>query len=309
MHIRIIPNEIIKATGGRFAGGIGLTMIESVCIDSRKTTSNCLFVPLKGTRRDGHRFIEDALSKGAVATLVGSDSGVLAGLQKKYKRKILIEVDDTLTALGNLASLWRYKFTPELLIVTGSSGVSETGRIADSIIGEHRRVLTNPLSGNRLQELPLTLMKLNAEHEAVLFALEMDQPGELKRLADICEPTAVLITGTQKQDRKEQAELLRNLHKNNTAILNSDNPQSAGLKKVTKARVLTFGLKKGDICAENVRRQKDGRTTFTLKVRKKTVDITMTLPEDCTLQTVLGSAAIACLLDIDIADIKRGLES
>ena len=308
MSIQLIPNEIIKATGGRFVAGLGLTMINSVCVDSRKTTPGCLFVPLKGDRRDGHSFIEDALNKGAAAALVGSGSGVLGGLKRKDPRKILIEVDDPLTALGDLAGFWRYKFRPSVVVIAGSGAAHETREMAWNIIRQHYGVLTNSLDGNRLKELPLSLMKLNAEHKAVLYAMDTFSYAEMKRIAEICNPTVGLVTGTNKQDRAAMKELLQCLDKDSTAIINSEHSSSKLLEKSTSARVMTFGLKKGDIRASGIRRPKDGQTTFALHVREHAAEVTMALPEGCSVSCALGAAAIASMLGIKIEDIKEGLE-
>jgi UDP-N-acetylmuramoyl-tripeptide--D-alanyl-D-alanine ligase len=309
MHIRLIPNEIIKATGGRFAGGIGLTMIEAVCIDSRKATPGSLFVPLKGAHQDGHRFIEDALKKGAVATLVAQSSGMLPGLKKKYSRKILIEVDDPLTALGDLASFWRYKFSPTVVVIIGSSGAFETREITWNIIKHHFGVLKNPYTTNNLKGLPLCLMDLNAGHEVVLLALDTDSPGEIKRLVEISNPTVGLTTHVHKTVHRKVAELLQHLQKTDMAILNSDDPQSIGFEKTTQAHVLTFGLKKGNIRASNIRQFKDGRLTFALHLMKQTTEVKMALPGVSHVSSALGAAATASMLQIEIEDIKRGLES
>jgi UDP-N-acetylmuramoyl-tripeptide--D-alanyl-D-alanine ligase len=308
MSIQLIPNEIIKATGGRFIAGLGLTMIISICVDSRKVTPGCLFVPLKGDRRDGHSFIEDALSKGAAATLVGSDSGVLGGLKRKYTRKILIEVDDPLTALGDLASFWRYKFRPAVVVIAGTGRVHETREMAWNIIRHHYGVLTNSLDGNSLKELPLSLMKLNAEHKAVLYAVDTFSTAGMKRFAEICNPTVGLVTGTNKQDRGEMKKLLQCLDKGSTAIINSDHSSLKLLEKSTSARVMTFGLKKGDIRASNIRHSKDGQTTFALHVMEKATEVTIALPDECSVSSALGAAAIASIIGLTIEDIKEGLE-
>ena len=70
----MIPFAVQKAveiTGGQFCGPEALLSdsFDSVSIDTRTMLSGALYVPVKGDVFDGHRFIPQAMEKGAKLTL------------------------------------------------------------------------------------------------------------------------------------------------------------------------------------------------------------------------------------------------
>ncbi|MCK4516664.1 MAG: hypothetical protein KAU31_15495, partial [Spirochaetaceae bacterium] len=70
----------------------------SACVDSRLVMPGCLFVALPGERADGHNFVDDAISRGAVAALVRADR--LADVRSSvYGSATIFPVGDTLKAL------------------------------------------------------------------------------------------------------------------------------------------------------------------------------------------------------------------
>src|SRR5260221_1972855 len=87
--------------------------ISGVTIDSRGVSLGDLFVALTGERFDGHRFVEEAMQRGAVAALVSRR--VQASLPTPQ-----VIVDDTRIALGRLAANWRSRFPLPPLALTGS---------------------------------------------------------------------------------------------------------------------------------------------------------------------------------------------
>ena len=66
--------DILSATRGTLLAGEAGTLVRDVTIDSRTAAAGSLFVPLRGTRHDGHAFIERAFMQGATAALTEQDS-------------------------------------------------------------------------------------------------------------------------------------------------------------------------------------------------------------------------------------------
>jgi UDP-N-acetylmuramoyl-L-alanyl-D-glutamate--2,6-diaminopimelate ligase len=94
------------------------TAIDNICFDSRKAETGSLFVAFKGTVSDGHEFIDDTISKGAVAIICEQ-------LPKKVKKGIAyVRVNDSHMALGLAASNFYDKPTENLKLVgvTGTNG-------------------------------------------------------------------------------------------------------------------------------------------------------------------------------------------
>ncbi|MCP4717037.1 MAG: hypothetical protein GY868_18070, partial [Deltaproteobacteria bacterium] len=193
MSIQVIPNELVLATGGRFVGGLGLTMITSVSVDHRSSVDGSLFVPLKRAGADGHRHIEEAFRRGAVGALVQRDSGAAAGLQRNYPKKILVEVEDTLAALGEISRFWCQKLRVAVVVQACSGSVDELGSLVCRIIGQSLNAQHFQGSDDDLLQLPLFLMGLNAGNRAAVVEVGTGEPERLRCLFELCDPAVVVI--------------------------------------------------------------------------------------------------------------------
>lgn len=95
--------EVLTATGGRVAVGVGEPVAAGVTTDSRSDVAGTLFVALKGERFDAHRFLEQVALGGAAMALVEDPHPQIPGL-------VQIQVPCTLTALGDLALAHRRRW-------------------------------------------------------------------------------------------------------------------------------------------------------------------------------------------------------
>ena len=110
--------EMIKAENG-------LTPFEDieingVVIDSRQVKKNNLFIPLKGEKVDGHQFVEDSIKNGAAAALWQKD------VPNPPLHLPVIIVEDTLSALQELARSYRSQLNTRVIGITDSNGNSTT---------------------------------------------------------------------------------------------------------------------------------------------------------------------------------------
>jgi UDP-N-acetylmuramoyl-tripeptide--D-alanyl-D-alanine ligase len=312
-------NEILEATGGRLLFGNRQGLITDVSIDSRKSAEGGLFVPLRGTHADGHAFIEEALKNDAHAALVQKANPVAAKLQQTCPDKNLIEVDDPLRALGDIAGFWRRKFTPHVVAITGSNGKTTTKEMVWNIIQRKLPAIKNPGNFNNLIGLPLSLLQLNAGHKAAVLEIGMSEPGEIRRLAEICRPRTGLITNigpshleqleTLEEVTAAKAELFESLKSHDIAVVNNDDPRVAALAKHTPASILSFGTTRGDIRGLNMRNCNCFGTALDLHVMGEQIEVEIRLLGRQMISNALAAASIAYTLGIGIEDIKEGLES
>jgi len=93
--------DILSATRGTLLAGGASARVHAVTIDSRSAAPGSLFVPLRGTRHDGHAFIETAFAQGASAALTEQAS---AAAMERFPGRALIGVANALQALGDLAA-------------------------------------------------------------------------------------------------------------------------------------------------------------------------------------------------------------
>jgi UDP-N-acetylmuramoyl-tripeptide--D-alanyl-D-alanine ligase len=231
-----------------------LAGLAGVSIDSRTVQRGELFLAIRGPRHDGHDHVADALARGAAAGVVARERW------RAYPEKIrekLFAVDDTLTALHCLASraceIWR-RARPGRKIagVAGSIGKTTTKEILAALVAARFRVLKSQGNLNNEYGLPLTLLSLEDEHEAVVVEMGMSHLGELTRLAQIARPDVGVITrvavehleffSSIKEIALAERELIENLAwPEATAVLNADDEHVAKFVEVARGPVAWFG--------------------------------------------------------------------
>ena len=148
------------------------------------TKKGNLFVALKGENFDGHDFVKTALRQGA--------AGILAQDEEKIsqittdKKFAVIKVADTLTALGDLAHVWRKRFSIPVIGLTGSSGKTTTKEMIAAIIGRKKNILKTEGNLNNLIGLPQTIFRLTGKHELMILEMGTNTRGEIKEAHGNC---------------------------------------------------------------------------------------------------------------------------
>ncbi|MFT3718143.1 UDP-N-acetylmuramoyl-tripeptide--D-alanyl-D-alanine ligase [Pseudorhodoferax sp.] len=182
--------------GGALRGD-GATAVARVHSDTRTLAAGDLFVAIRGERFDANAMLAEARAAGAAAALChpGASGGFAAhGLP-------CIEVGDTVAALGRLARGWRAQFALPLIAVTGSNGKTTVTQMTASILRAHAGTAAFATQGNLNNDigLPLTLLRLRAEHAVGVVELGMNHPGEIAALAAIAQPTVALVNNAQRE--------------------------------------------------------------------------------------------------------------
>ncbi len=168
--------------------------VSYITTSSTEVKSKTLFVPLRGNK-DGHEFILDALTRGAVAFLCERNHPILKELNFEEIQKAII-VDNTLYALGKIASFHRNRFQPIVIGITGSSGKTTTkelmGLVAEQI-GKNQIVVTEKNYNNEIG-VPFTLFRINEKTKLVVCEMGMNHKNEIARLTYIVRPSIGIIT-------------------------------------------------------------------------------------------------------------------
>ncbi|MEJ8846778.1 UDP-N-acetylmuramoyl-tripeptide--D-alanyl-D-alanine ligase [Variovorax rhizosphaerae] len=184
--------------GARLVGDAAKA-IARVHTDTRTLAAGDLFVALKGERFDANEFLADAKASGAAAAIAhgGLEAAGLAGL----------EVEDSLAALGALAAGWRNQYTLPLIAVTGSNGKTTVTQMIASILRNAAGEDALATAGNFNNEIgvPLTLLRLRAQHRLAVVELGMNHPGEIARLSAIARPTVALVNNAQREHQEFMA--------------------------------------------------------------------------------------------------------
>lgn len=217
--------DLRKATGGELID-FNPRKIEGFSIDSRTLSGGDFFIPLPGSRTDGHRFLEEAFEKGASGAFVRS-SGYI---EPEFSNLIL--VDDTESALLNAAESYRSKFDVPVVGVTGSWGKTTTKELIASILSNSGKVHKSPGNYNTEYGLPLSLLEMEEDVDYGVFELGLQYPGDVERLSETLSPTIGLITGVGKvhaenfqsveEIAEEKLKLAEGMDPNSKILINGD---------------------------------------------------------------------------------------
>ena len=248
--------QVARAMGVQAPSSVApLARLAGVSIDSRIIQPGQLFVAIHGPRHDGHAFVAGALGSGALAGVVARNH---ADEYSPDLRDRLFIVDDTLAALQQLAKSvcreWR-KAKPGRLVgaVAGSVGKTTTKEILAALLGARFRVLKTEGNLNNEYGLPLTLLRLDDDDEAVVVELGMSSRGELAKLAQIAEPDVGVVTRIAIEHLEffssideialAERELIENLNgQGSVAVLNADDDHAASFAEVAPGKVIWFGM-------------------------------------------------------------------
>src|SRR5262245_50093125 len=123
--------EVVAATGGKIAHAGRQNRYGAVVTDSGKVKKNSVFIALKGERHDGHRFVAEAVRRGAACVIVHRPLA-----RRERGAATVVRVADTLRALGGLAHFLRRRLAPKVLAITGSNGKTTTKEMLAAILEE-----------------------------------------------------------------------------------------------------------------------------------------------------------------------------
>ena len=161
--------------------------IVEVTTDTRKVTAGCLFVALKGERFDAHDFAADAVAAGAGALLVS--------------KRLLVDVpqlvvQDTRLALGQLGARVRQQVPARVVALTGSSGKTSVKEMTAAILRECGEVLYTAGNFNNDIGVPLTLLRLEPQHDFAVIELGANHIGEIAYTTALTRPQTALVNNT-----------------------------------------------------------------------------------------------------------------
>ena len=164
----------------------------TVTTDSRECPEGSIFFALKGASFNGNAFAGKALEQGCAYAVVDEKEVAETG-DSRY-----IVVDDSLSALQQLANYHRRKLGTRIVGVTGTNGKTTTKELLAAVLGEKYNVLYTEGNFNNHIGVPKTLLRLKPEHEMAVIEMGANHPGEIKTLVNIVEPDYGLITNVGK---------------------------------------------------------------------------------------------------------------
>lgn len=247
----IFLDDLLAATRGQLLNGAPATEFPNFAFDSRRLEAGELFLAVKTATGDGHDYIEAAVQRGAGGILCESSETVPAN----GRPVTTVVVPDVRKALTDYAAHILNKYQPKVIGVTGSSGKTTTKEAIARVLREKYCVFHNEGSYNGRYGLPIGLGRLRPEHKIAVLEMASDTFGEIRALTQIVKPEIGVVTninrahlsimGTLNNIANEKAALVEALPFTGSAILNADDPRVATMVPRTRARILTYGLKRG----------------------------------------------------------------
>ncbi|GMV35539.1 MAG: UDP-N-acetylmuramoyl-tripeptide--D-alanyl-D-alanine ligase [Fimbriimonadales bacterium] len=217
--------------------------VTSVVADSRQASDGSLFFAIPGARVDGHDFIRDAFRRGAVCAVVNRG--------RALPETTHIAVDNTVTALGDLAAWHRSRMPAKVIGITGSTGKTSVKELTVAALSVHAKV--HKTEGNLNTEIgvPLALFDLMPWHHLSVVEMGMRGLGQIAELCRIASPTVGVVTsvglvhvaevGSPEAVAQAKGELVEALPSDGAAILRVGDRWTNALRARATCRVITFG--------------------------------------------------------------------
>jgi UDP-N-acetylmuramoyl-tripeptide--D-alanyl-D-alanine ligase len=312
---RCTLEEVARFSGGRLIKGDPALAIDRLHTDTRTLSAGDCFVALQGDRFDGHAFIAQVRSHGAVAALVSHhilSSDVPDDLG-------VIEVTNTLEGLQRFAANYRQLLSVKTIGVTGSSGKTSTKELIASVL--RTRFKTKATKGNLNNHIgvPLTLIDLDEGDEYGVVEMGMNHPGEIAPLVQMAAPQIGVISSIgpahieffadQAGIAQEKAELIAALPPEGLAVLNGDDSWSRTIANRTHARVVWIGNNPDATWrAEDLQVATDA-LSFQLVHGTESVPVRLPVVNRVMVGNALLAAAVGHECGLTLEEIARGLGS
>lgn len=313
-------SDILSAVGGVSLGGNSDRLFSGISIDSRTISPKALFVAIRGERLDGHRYLEQAIARGAAGIVVERDHIDQMPISDWTGKGIAcVAVPDTTLALGDLARFHRRRMDCRVAAVTGSNGKTSTRAMIASVLERRFPTLATRGNFNNQFGLPLTLLRMTSEHRMAVLELGMNHPGEIRGLTRICEPDIGVITniaaahlhglGTLDGVMNAKGELVEEMDSEGVSVLNGDDPRCRKLAERSRGRVVFFGTASDCSVRADSIEEFSGGVCFALTTPGGEIPIRLPAPGRFMASNALAAAAVGHEAGLEPSEIRNGLEA
>lgn len=314
--VNMTIETIAKACGGEIVcdektlAAIRGREVQGVVTDNRKIEKDFVFIPIVGSRVDGHDFIPKALEGGALFALSERR------LSEPKGAYVLVEKSEQ--ALKDIAAYYRRQLSIPIVGVIGSVGKTGTKEMIASVLSQKYEVCKTEGNFNNEIGLPLTLLSIRPEHQVAVVEMGISEFGEMHRLGEMAVPDIVVMTNigqchlAQLHDRdgvfRAKSEIFEHLAKDATVILNTDDDKLAAVKEVPGAKVIGFGTQGQEIGADEVKVLGVEGLEAKLHIGAEEWAVAIPLPGEHNIYHALAATAVGLVLDVPMQEIVDGIE-
>ena len=277
-----------------------------VTTDSRKVEPGCVFVALKGEHFDGNDFAYQVASDNIAAC-------VIADRKDLPQHERLFIVDDSLTALQELAKLHRERCNTPIIGITGTNGKTTTKELVASVLSQKYNIIYTQGNFNNHLGVPLTLLQIKPETEIAVVEMGANHPKEIELLCSLAQPNFGIITNIGKahiegfgsfegviKTKNELYDYLRNT--NGKVFLNNDNP----LLKELAHDLTSVSYGKDD--SADYKASILSSNPY-LSIKWNGMEINTNLVGDYNFENVMAAITVGCYFNIEQELIIKALEN
>lgn len=267
--------------------------------------AHTLFIALKGTL-DGHAFVQEALRLGIKNIVISQDLNIPAGIN-------VFKVNDTLAALQKIASHHRAQFTYPVISITGSNGKTTVKEWLSFLLHDDTRLVKSPRSYNSQIGVPVSVLKMQHDHELGIFEAGVSKRGEMEKLENILHPDIGLLTnigsahdeGFSSREEKLNEKLQLFKHAKKLVYCSDENWIEQAVTAFVKdhPRIKPVSWSTTDKTADYVIQQQKnnaGQTTITIDG----ISLLLTHDDLASVQNATHCAVLLCVLGKDLSQFK-----
>jgi len=282
------------------------------CINSNEIKKNDIFFAIKGRKRDGNKFVNQALKKKASLAIVNKLS------KNNISRQVKIK--DSLKFLTESSKIFRKNIDTKIIAITGSSGKTTLKELLGNSLSKISKVSISPKSYNNKYGVPLSLFNLNQNDEYGVLEIGMDKKGEIDYLSKIVQPDISVITNISyahiknfknlKQIALAKAEIINNTKENGFIILNADDIFFTLQKKIAvqkNIKILSFGIKNKNSNIKLINIKKIGKK-FKANIKINGIKTYFLISNDYqnSISNILAALAVMSIF-LDISKIDKNI--
>ena len=306
--ISMLASQIAHVVGGTLVGE-DILVTAGASLKSSEVEPGGIFLAIRGEKVDGHDFVGDAFSHGALLAIT---------THAVPQRHILVQ--DVTTALTSLARFVRSELKDLKVIgITGSQGKTTTKDLLRHMLSQHGQTVAP--SGNYNNELgvPLTLLACSSETKYAVIEMGARHSGDIAHLASIAQPDIAVVLrvgmahvgefGSIETIAKTKSELISSLSSSGIAILGQYDPFTKAMKSLHAGPTLTFGSGHSDDVRATEVELREGRPHFDLVTPDGRAAVGLRIVGEHQIANALACAAVGTALGFSIDSIATALST
>ncbi len=320
-------SELVSGTNGQVLNDKADCYFTNVVTDSRNVCEKSMFVPLVGEFQNGHKYIPQAIEKGASVILinqneVSENKDFYDSLCKENPSVFFLAVKNTLHGLQDAAEKYVEKFSDLTKVsITGSSGKTTTKEMMVSVVKQHygeRDVVHTKGNLNSETGLPLSVFNIRSNHKIGVFEMGMNRENEIGEISKVLKSQYGIITnigtahigilGSRENIAREKRKSLDYIPSNGAAFVPANDEFADFCTENVNGKVVKFGRDNSDQGRWSIQLIKDDGL-FGINFKINGVNVKLPLSGEHNYYDALAVVECAQELGISEEEIKAGLES